>query len=644
MTASLIERIAVHYGYELRLERGSKGLRMRCPAHHGEDDNCHVFESYHGRIAARCFSRGCEPSEILATIERDTGIPTLNPKGHTFQATYKGASEPIDVWRIDRDGRKSYPTPGSRDGVPLELWGDEGAETIIVCEGEKAARAIQRAGWTAASYIGGTMCAGKADYSKLRDRTIFVWPDNDSPGLKAGKDAANAAYLAGARVRMLPPVGAPGSGDDAADVDDLPSMISDLMSRATEFHQEELVQRREKWVVIDGRTPPGLSYCLEKSGIKYRWNIRRGCIEFNDGNGWLEENDRHSAAVREMIRTAFNSPGRNNPELRFSRDQFNDYLNAIVAYVEVDPFQDWLQNLPEWDGQPRLARLLRTCFEIKDDQSPLELVCWAGRFLVMGAVWRTLHPGAKLDEMLVLVGEQGIGKSTLLRLLLPDYADDWFTDGLSLAARDREIAETLAGRVIVEVSEMGGLYRAEIGRLKTILSRTDDGYYRAAYARRAETQLRRCIVVGTTNSLECLPNDETGNRRFVPIELANGDPSSVRSYLDAYREQLWAEGLARCRAGEDPRLPDEYKGIQAEHNEKYRAADDALETSVCEWLRNAPEEFQLTQCAAGIGMVDNALRLSQSEQYRLGKVLRQLGYGKHNRKREGRQVKMWTKD
>ena len=616
---------------------------MPCPDHHGEDDNCHVFESDSGLIATKCFSHGCEPSAILAAIERETGIERINPHGWTYEGTYDRPGESADAWRIDRDGHKFYSTPGSRDNVAVVLWGDEEAEIVFICEGEKAARAVQRAGYTAASYKGGAMCAGKADYSKLRGRTVYVWPDNDLPGLKGAKDAANAALFAGAKVFVLTPVGEAGSSDDAADVDELSDTIPDLMASATEYHDDGPSEGPEKRVVTAGRTPAGLRYCLDQIRIKYRWNIRRRCIEFDDGQGWREENDRHCAAVRERIRKIFRSPGRNNSKLLFGPAQFSDYLNAIVEDREVDPFEDWLQTLPEWDGQQRLDGLLRSCFDIKDDGNPPELVSWVGRFLVMGAVWRTLCPGDKLDEMPVLVGGQGIGKTTLLRRLLPDDNHDWFADGLTLVSRNREVAEMLAGRVIVEISEMVGLRRVDIEHLKTVLSRTDDGYFRSAYARHAETQLRRCIIVGTTNRPECLPNDESGNRRFVAIEMANGNPSVVNGYLDSNREQLWAEGLARCQAGEHPRLPDAYKSIQAEHNEKYRAADDALETTVCEWLRDAPEEFELTQCAVGIGMVDDGPRLSQSEQHRLGKVLRHFGYYKRNCKRGGRQVRLWSK-
>ena len=643
MADPMIAQLADHYGCRMRPEQGKPGFRMPCPAHGGHDPNCHVFESHSGRIAARCFSRACEPSDIMAAIERDTGIGRINPPGHTFQATYQRSGQPVDVWRIDGQGRKSYPTPGSRQDVPVELWGDDQAETVIVCEGEKAARAVQRAGYTAASYMGGAMSAAKADYTKLRDRTVYVWPDNDPPGLKAGEDAAEAAHFAGARVFLMSPVRGAGSGDDAADVDQLPDVIKGLMVTATEYRQDGLPQPPEMRVLTAGPNVQTLRYCLEQLGIAYRWNARRFCIEYDDGSGWCEENDRHAAALRETIRATFNSPGPNNPGLRFGADRFRDCLDAIVADAEVDPFLVWLDDLPEWDGQRRLDGLLHTCFEMADHPNPPELVLWASRFPVMGAVRRTLYPGEKLDEMPVLIGAQGIGKSTFLRRLVPEDAHTWFSDGLTLTSTDREVAETLAGRVIVEVSEMVGLRRAEIERLKTMLSRTNDGYHRSAYARHAETRLRRCVIVGTTNSRECLPNDETGNRRFVAVEIEDGDPGRVRSYLDANLEQLWAEGLVRCRAGEHPRLPDAYKRIQAKHNEGYRAADDVLEAKVAEWMLDAPEEFTLGYCGVDIGMVESEASLTLSEQLRLGKALRSLGYEKRNAKRQGRQVRLWCK-
>ena len=280
--------------------------------------------------------------------------------------------------------------------------------------------------------------------------------------------------------------------------------------------------------------------------------------------------------------------------MKFGRDTFADRVNVLAYRAEVDPAMDWLDSLPDHDGVDRIDGLLHSCFVLTDRADPPELVAWVSRFLTMGAVWRTLNPGAKLDETPVLVGPQGVGKSTALQYLLPPDEHDWFADGLNCLSTDREFAETLAGRVIVELSEMRGRSIADIDALKSRLTRTNDGYHRGAYARHAERQLRRAIIVGTTNSMTALPNDVTGNRRFVAVNIAAGAPADVRKYLDANRDQLWAEALARCRAGENPRLPDDFKDIQAANNERYRSADELLEVALDGWLALQGDHFLLT--------------------------------------------------
>ena len=64
--------------------------------------------------------------------------------------------------------------------------------------------------------------------------------------------------------------------------------------------------------------------------------------------------------------------------------------------------------------------------------------------------------------MVVLSGKGGIGKSTALRLALPQHLEGLFGDGLHLAAREQDRAVALQGRVIVEASEMAGSNRAEL--------------------------------------------------------------------------------------------------------------------------------------------------------------------------------------
>ena len=94
---------------------------------------------------------------------------------------------------------------------------DDGNGPVVICEGEKAAAAVARAGITGASWIGGAKRAGQADYSRLPGRHVLVWPDNDPPGVKAAKVAAEKAAEWAASVTLLPTLDGP-DGWDAADL------------------------------------------------------------------------------------------------------------------------------------------------------------------------------------------------------------------------------------------------------------------------------------------------------------------------------------------------------------------------------------------------------------------------------------------
>ena len=267
---------------------------------------------------------------------------------------------------------------------------------------------------------------------------------------------------------------------------------------------------------------------------------------------------------------------------------------------------------------------------------------WASRFLVLGAVQRTFEPGAKLDTMPVLVGDQGIGKSSLLPRLLPDGYPEFFSDSLNLSDRTKERAEALLGRVIVEAGEMSGVNRAELQSLKSFITRQDDGTVRLAYARRPRTLLRRCIIVGTADRAHCLPNDPAGLRRFLPVQCRKG--SNIEAYMEANRKQLWAEGLHRYRQGERAGVPRNLLAEQAEVAERHRSPDVLLEDAINQ-LDPAPGEvFKLAEIAEKIGLTGRdgkAITLSQADTNRLSAALRNAGWDTKQYNRKERSGRYW---
>ena len=189
--------------------------------------------------------------------------------------------------------------------------------------------------------------------------------------------------------------------------------------------------------------------------------------------------------------------------------------------------------------------------------------------------------------------------------------------------------------MIVEASEMAGTNRAEIESLKAFISRQDDGNVRLAYARRPETMLRRCIVVGTTNSKESLPNDVTGLRRFVPVELWGAD-EAIEDLASVDRERWWAEARDRLAAGERAAMPRELIPAQAEIAEEHRSRNSLLEDAIDKF--HADVEVGLHGAGpwtmADIGRHSGLAERRDFERSTksIGQLLRGKGWDSHRRK------------
>lgn len=195
------------------------------------------------------------------------------------------------------------------------------------------------------------------------------------------------------------------------------------------------------------------------------------------------------------------------------------------------PIRDYLNGLT-WDGVPRISTIF-TDFLGADDNKYTRAVAMV---TLCGAVARALSPGIKFDTMAVLVGKQGIGKSTFWAKL----GGEWFSDTLD-AIKGKEAYESIQSSWIVEIAELSAMARATKEDTKKFITKTSDKY-RKPYAENVEEIPRQCIFVGTTNDYEFL-KDETGNRRFYPIDVYVEEPAkSIWNELtQEYIDQVWAE-------------------------------------------------------------------------------------------------------
>ena len=257
---------------------------------------------------------------------------------------------------------------------------------------------------------------------------------------------------------------------------------------------------------------------------------------------------------------------------RTNRQNFADAIDAVYFAPgnRYHPVKDYLNGLPEWDGKPRLDRLLVDYFGAEDTPYTHAVTSKT----LIAAVARIMKPGVKFDQMLLLIGEQGCGKSRFIQTL----GGRWAGDPSVVMDGSKDAVAAIQGKWLVEVSEMKGLRKADRDAVKSFISTPIDRA-RLAYRREVEEFPKTCVFIGTTNDYAPL-NDPTGLRRYWPVQCntRRGDQEVDRIYtlLPRERDQIWAEALQRYRNGESLELSAELRVDAETKQNMYEETDEFL--------------------------------------------------------------------
>lgn len=296
------------------------------------------------------------------------------------------------------------------------------------------------------------------------------------------------------------------------------------------------------------------------------------------------------------------------------------------------PIKMYLDALPEWDRTERLDELLIRLFGAAD--TPYTRAVTRKPFCA--AVKRIYQPGAKFDYVLVLIGEQGAGKSTFLSKM----GGKWFTDNVRITDDKRDNLEIMRGRWILEIAEMRGFNKTEAEFSKGFISRTED-IYRRAYKELDVVHPRQSIFIGTHNKNDFL-HDETGNRRYWPVQCTKGKEAAadIWEYLTpATVAQIWAEAKERVAQGEtlylDKELEKTANEIQGNHLEA-----DAWEEDV---LRFVKDKSEVTTKEVWELAIQGDRPISRIDQNRISKILRVTGWKYTSVRKNGIVTKAWVR-
>lgn len=259
-----------------------------------------------------------------------------------------------------------------------------------------------------------------------------------------------------------------------------------------------------------------------------RMNFLYGTVELSgrepwakEARLWQEDDESYLASYLARVYTE-----------KFKKTDTWDELVTAAAARGYDPLVSYIEELPAWDGIQRAESLFIDYLGAED----CDYVRSATRVWLMAAIKRIREPGCKFDNMIILTGAGGIGKSTILGRL----GGEWFNDSLKLGdMKDKTAAEKVRLAWICEIQEMSGRRRADLEAVKAFLSTKED-IYRGAYARKVSAHKRRCVFAGTANESGVLM-DVTGNRRFWPISCAGGGRLKAWRMKKTDVEQIWAE-------------------------------------------------------------------------------------------------------
>ena len=301
-----------------------------------------------------------------------------------------------------------------------------------------------------------------------------------------------------------------------------------------------------------------------------------------------------------------------------AKETIEDALVNASEWKTIHPIKEYLTNLI-WDGKPRLETFIVNNTGAEDTALNREY----SRVMIMQAVNRIFDPGCQADIVVILEGDQGIGKSRLVRMLGGKYYAN-----PNIVPGDKDTIAAITGNWIIEMSEMAVFKKKDADDLKDFISNTIDRF-RPAYARRARDFPRQSIFIGTFNpdaTGEYL-TDPTGNRRYAPINLGSKPVQELK--IKAIRDQIFAEATHRLLSGELCYIND--KKLLNLHNAegKKRMTSDTWEDPILNYI-NKHEPYTVSvndiwNKALG-GNWDDVKNLTIIKRRRIANTLRKFGY------------------
>ena len=249
--------------------------------------------------------------------------------------------------------------------------------------------------------------------------------------------------------------------------------------------------------------------------------------------------------------------------------------------------------------------------------------CFKKWFVAMVASW--MKDEVVNHQVLVLIGKQGIYKTTWLEHLIPPHLRAYACKLANSTDLNKDERLRIAEFGLISLDEIDSMNSRELNQLKSIITATDVNE-RAAYAYTKERRVRLASFCASGNRRDFL-TDITGNRRWLPFEV-----ESIQSPFTTILpyERMYAQAWALAQ---DPFFSywfdlDEIEVLE-QHNQHFR--DESNEEQLLAILFDIPAEgkgeflttAQISERLITYGNIKKPMALS-----RLGMLLGAHGFQK----------------
>lgn len=306
-----------------------------------------------------------------------------------------------------------------------------------------------------------------------------------------------------------------------------------------------------------------------------------------------------------------------------STDNLGQFLLAIGDEFSYNPIADWIESTP-WDQVTRLQSLYDT-IEAKDNELKEMLI----KRWMIGAIAAVYQPdGVSAALVLVLQGEQYLGKTNWFKNLVSGPARKYAKDGLMLDPKDKDSVYICVQHWLVELGEIQSTFKkSDLDALKAFIT-SDRDIIRLPYGKAYSRFPRQTVFFGSVNEESYLA-DKTGNRRFATIACKN-----INHTHGLDMQQVWAELKCLYDLGESWYLSDDELSRLNEENTNHEVIDPIEEKilSYYEWDRYSPSSEDVVWKNATQVLEDVGYRqIDKGTATRAGAIVLKLNKGRKSR-------------